>query len=35
MRILVIGGSGFLGLKVSYYLANLGHKVSILDKKKN
>ena len=34
MRILVIGGSGFLGLKVSYYLANLGHKVSILDKRK-
>ena len=35
MKILVIGGSGFLGLKVSLYLAKKGHMVFIFDQKKN
>ena len=35
MKILVIGGSGFLGFKISLYLAKQGHKVFIFDQKKN
>ena len=35
MKILVIGGSGFIGSKVSDALLQKGHKVAILDKKKN
>ena len=35
MKILVIGGSGFIGRNVSDSLTKYGHKVTILDKKKN
>ena len=34
MKILVIGGSGFIGRNVSDSLTKYGHKVTILDKKK-
>ena len=35
MKILVIGGNGFIGSKVSYTLLKNGHRVTILDNKKN
>ena len=34
MKILVIGGNGFIGQKVSKTLSENGHKVTIFDKKK-
>ena len=34
-KIIYIGGSGFLGFKISLYLAKQGHKVFIFDQKKN
>ena len=34
MKILVIGGNGFIGSKVSYTLLKNGHRVTILDNKK-
>ena len=35
MNILVTGGSGFLGSHVADQLSNIGHKVTIYDKKKS
>lgn len=35
MKILVIGGNGFIGQKVSKTLSESGHKVTIFDKKKS
>lgn len=35
MRILIFGGSGFLGKNLSKYLSKKKHKVTIFDKKKN
>jgi UDP-glucose 4-epimerase len=35
MKVLVIGGSGFLGSRVSDFLSKNGYKVTILDKKKS
>ena len=35
MKIAVIGGSGFLGSHVADQLSEVGHKVTIYDKKKS
>ena len=35
MKILVIGGNGFIGSKVSHALFKKGHKVTIFDIKKD
>ena len=35
MKVLVIGGSGFLGSRVSDFLSRRGYKVTIFDKKKS
>ena len=35
MKILIIGGNGFIGSKVSYALSRKGHEVTIFDIKKN
>ena len=35
MKILVIGGNGFIGSKVSLALSKKGYNVTIFDKKKN
>ena len=34
MKILIFGGKGFLGLELAKELANIGHVVTIFDKKK-
>jgi len=34
MRVLIFGGSGFLGKSLSIYLSKKKHKVTIFDKKK-
>ena len=35
MKILIIGGSGFIGSHVADELSKKGHKVTIFDKKKS
>ena len=35
MKVLLTGGSGFLGSHVADQLSNIGHKVTIYDKKKS